>query len=232
MDNAAQPKALKILFIGNSATSVNNVPYTLLRLAGKVGYDIEVATCTNGGYTLSQHADESTPYGQTVYEKISNQYDIVFLQENCSCISNEVTRQNTKDACKKLNDAIIAAGGETYVYVRPPYGYPTAGYEPFEQCIELDKLFSEISSEVGTTNAYVNRAFAYAMEMEDCNFSLWGSDNAHTSAHGAYLVVCVMFATLFETSATVLDHDTLPPEDALILQQIADKIVLENHILW
>lgn len=230
-DPPTEPPKLKILFIGNSATSVNNVPRTLARVAGRAGYEIEVDSCTEGGYTLSQHADETTAYGKSVYDKIANGgYDVVFLQENCSNISTAAKRQETKDACKKLSDAVTAAGGQTFVYVRPPYGYSSWGLEPKEQCMELDKLFGEISDEVGTTNAYVNRAYAYAMD--HCELELWGSDNAHTSPHGAYLVVCVMFATLYNTSSTVLDGDTLIPADAVILQQIADKIVLEKHIPW
>lgn len=224
------PKSLNILFIGNSATSTNKVPQTLSRLAAKAGYEVYFESCTAGGYTLAQHADETTSYGQSVYDRIAQGFDVVFLQENCSCISTEAKKQETRDACAKLNAAITAAGGTTYIYIRPPYGYSSWGFEPKEQCMELDKLFVEISGEMGAVNTYVNRAYAYAME--HCDLPLWGSDNAHTSTHGAYLVVCVMFATLFDTSATVLDCDTLPPEDALILQQIADKIVLEEHIPW
>lgn len=225
-----QPKPLRVLFIGNSATSVNNVPYTFLRLARNAGYNVEITSWTKGGYTLTQHADPTTDYGKTVYHEISREYDMVFIQDNGNCISSAAMREASKEACRALDKAIREAGSKTCIYVRPPYGYANFGYTPFEQCMEFDKLFSEISAELGTTNAYVNRAYAYAMQNLD--LQLWGSDNAHTSEYGAYLVVCVIFSTVFETSSQVLDSDGLPADVALTLQQLADKIVLEGYIPW
>ena len=68
--------------------------------------------------------------------------------------------------------------------------------------------------------------------MKHYNFGLWGPDNAHTSVYGGYLADCVFFATLFGASATILDANGLPEEDARILQEIADKIALEGVIPW
>ena len=71
---------MKILFIGNSATSVNDVPNLLKRLAASAGKTVTVKAITKGGYTLAQHADETTDHGKGVYAEIAKGYDIVFLQ--------------------------------------------------------------------------------------------------------------------------------------------------------
>ncbi len=218
-------KPVKLLFIGNSATYVHDIPQTLSLLAGKAGYPIEAKAITAGGYTLSQHANSSTEHGKKVFDEIANGYDIVFLQDNGNCIQSDAMRAASTDACKALHAAIRTAGAEAYIYVRPPYGKDNAGYTPLEQCIEFDKLFIEISKQLGTKNVYVNRAFAYAME--HARYDLWGPDHAHTSEHGAYLAVCVFFSTLFRVTSTVLEPNGLPREDAIALQKIADKIALE-----
>ena len=92
-----------------------------------------------------------------------------------------------------------------------------------EQCRAFDELFTDIASKSGALCAYVNRAFEYAIENTDIR--LWGDDNGHTSDDGAYLAVCVHFATIFGKSATVLYGKGL--ENAKLLQEIADKIVFE-----
>jgi putative hemolysin len=90
-----------------------------------------------------------------------------------------------------------------------------------EQCRAFDELFTDIASKSGAVCAYVNRAFEYAIENTDIR--LWGDDNAHTSDEGAYLAVCVHFATIFGKSATLLGENVI--ENVKILQEIADKIV-------
>ena len=218
----------RVLFIGNSATYVNNIPQTLSRLARKAGYNVEVNSVTKSGAKLAEHADASSDHGKTVLNEIAKGYDIVFLQEHSGCISTDSDRASTLDACKILDKAILASGARTYIYVRPPSGKDIAGYNSYAQCLEYDKLFGEIALELNAENAYVNRAFAYAIKNLDV--TLWGSDNAHTSVEGAYLAVCVFFSTIFDTSSTVLDSDGLPADVALSLQQVADKIVLEKYI--
>ena len=221
----------KILFIGNSATHVNNIPQTLRNLAGKAGYNVEVNTLTKNGATLTDHADATTEHGKAVLNAIATgEYDIVVIQDNGNCVSSDAMRAASKAACKTLDAAIRAAGAKTYIYVRPPYGYSTSGYTPIEQCIEFDKHFNAIAAELGADTVYVNRAFAYAIQ--NMNASLWGSDNAHTSPEGAYLAVCVFFSTFFNTSSTVLDANGLSEDVAASFRQAADKIVLEQYVPW
>jgi len=220
-------KTIKLLFIGNSATYVHDIPQTLASLAGKAGYPVEANAIAKGGYTISQHADSGSDHGKAVLDEIAKGYDIVFLQDNGNCISSEDMRSASKAACGTLNAAIRAAGAETFIYIRPPYGKDSFGCTPFEQCVEFDKLFLEISKQLGTGNVYVNRAFAYAMN--HLPYDLWGPDHAHISEYGAYLAVCVFFSSLFHVSSTVLDPNGLPLQDARALQQAADKIVLDGH---
>ena len=47
--------------------------------------------------------------------------------------------------------------------------------------------------------------------------------------YGGYLAVCVFYATLTNDSAANLGTDGLPEADARILQQIADRVVLNGE---
>ena len=222
--------SLKILFIGNSATYVNDIPGTLVCLAKKAGYSLEADSIAKGGATLSFHADLDTKHGESVLESIRGGYDIVWLQDNGNCVSCDEKRKASLDACGKLGALIRDAGATVGIYFRPPYGTEKRGLSPFQQCREFDLHFLSAADGLQSLNAYVNRAFAFAIR--DTEYDVWGEDHAHTSVYGAYLAVCVFFATIFHTTSSVLDSNGLPTEDARALQAIADKVVLNEAVPW
>ena len=219
---------LKLLFIGNSATFVHEIPQKLQKLCEKAGYKIETYQLTPPSFYLIQHADETTDHGKAVLQEIKNGYDIVFLQENSTCIVTEEKRETCKIGSQKLIEKIKESGAKPVFYVRPPTGKDLYGIPSLVQCEEYDKLFNEIANKHNMMCVYVNRAFAYAIKNFDYN--LWGDDNAHVSEYGAYLIACTFFGALFSTSSSVLDFDGLPEETARNLQLAADKISLEKYI--
>ena len=217
----------KFLFIGNSATYVNKIPETLALLAGDAGFDVAVTSIVKGGYELARHADPSDEYGAQVAAEIGGGYDAVFLQDNGSCITSDEKRAACRDACRTLARAAQASGAKVYIYVRPPYGKRLAELSSFEQCRELDVLFTDIAREIGAECVFVNRAFAHAIK--EGGLELWGDDNAHTSRIGGYLAVCTFFATLFDASASTLDACGFTPEQARAVWEIADKVALRGE---
>lgn len=221
---------MKILFIGNSATYVNDVPKMLERLAKKAGYDIETDMVVKGGFRLSQHAEGIMARDKIALEEIEKGYDLVILQEVGNCFATDENRQETAQASEKLLRAIQKTSAKALFYVRPPYGKDLEGFSAAEQCRCLDDLFVGLSQKLGIECVFANRAFACAIPT--VGRALWGDDNAHTSPMGAYLIACTFFATLFGTSATALDFDVLTEEEARPLQAIADKIALEGLIPW
>ena len=208
---------MRILFIGNSATYVHDIPETLARLATDAGFPTECVRIVKGGWCLSQHAAE----GSRALAEIENGYDLVVLQDNGNCVSSDEKRSACINACEVLSSKAIESGAQVCYYVRPPYGYEAFGRTPVEQCRAFDELFTEIAKKNGASCAYVNRAFEYAIGNTD--IGLWGDDNAHTSEVGAYLAVCVHFAAIYGKPSTLLGDNGL--ENAKILQEIADKIV-------
>ena len=208
---------MRILFIGNSATYVHDIPETLARLASEAGFSTEALRIVKGGWRLSQHAEA----GSRALAEIEKGYDLVVLQDNGNCIENDERRAASVAASEILCKAARESGAKVYFYVRPPYGYEAFGRSPVEQCREFDRFFTEIADRESAVCAYVNRAFEYAIENTDIR--LWGDDNAHTSDEGAYLAVCVHFATIYGKSATLLGENGV--RAAKVLQEIADRVV-------
>ena len=208
---------MRILFIGNSATYVHDIPETLARLASEAGFPTESVCVVKGGWRLSQHAEA----GSRALAEIEKGYDLVVLQDNGNCVENDERRAASVAASEILCKAARESSAKVYFYVRPPYGYETFGRSPVDQCREFDRFFTEIADREGAICAYVNRAFEYAIENTDIR--LWGDDNAHTSEAGAYLAVCVHFATIYGKSATLLGENGV--REAKVLQEIADRIV-------
>lgn len=221
---------MRILFIGNSATYVHDIPETLAALATKAGHPLESVRIVKGGYRLSQHANSDTEHGIRVKDEIGKKYDVVVLQDNGDCVSSKDMLEASRRSCIKLTELAKENGSGVNYYVRPPYGYEAFGRSPLEQCRAFDEHFGGIAQETGAICTYVNRAFAYAMK--NLSYRLWGDDNGHTSNHGAYLAVCVFYATIFGESSTVLAPHVLPDDDAKVLQEVADKIVLEGFCPW
>ncbi len=221
-----EKSSYKLLFIGNSATYVNDIPANLAALCAKKGITITQKQIVPGGRTLEQHADDAS-----LYTEIAKGYDAVFIQENGTMLTNDAGRQKSLAAIEKIGKAVHESGAKFYFYVRPPYGKNLDGYVNFDQCKIFDEHFTPAAEEFDASCVYVNRAFAYAIK--NCYANLWGSDNAHTNIRGAYLAVCTFYATLFGKSATELDIAYgLPEAEAKELQKAADKIALEGVIPW
>ena len=221
----------KFLFIGNSATSKNSIPDALRILLRSKKITLEIKQFVNGGYTLAQHADTKTAHGKEVFAEIAKGYDAVFLQDNGNCIENATRRNASIDACKRLSDAIKESGAKLYFYVRPPYEKDLFKLDSVSQCKQLDSLFLEIAEMNEGSCIFVNRAFAYSIE--NFEYGLWASDNAHTNYNGAYLAVCTFYATLFgETSTSLNSHYGLSADVIKDLQVAADAVALEGVIPW
>lgn len=222
---------MKVLFLGNSATYVHEIPQALAKLAAEQGVPFEVTRLTPGGWMLSQHADFSTPHGQQVLEELNKGYDLVILQDNGNCIENEEKHMACMAACDVLSKRIRQSGARMAFYVRPPYGYPVFGRTPFEQCRAFDELFGQLALKHDAQMIPVNRAFACAMHQAP-QIPLWGPDNAHTSPQGAYLAVCTFFAALTGMSCAALSGNGLETMEAQMLKKMADSVALEGRIPW
>ena len=109
---AAEEPPLKVLFIGNSYTSVNDLPGLVTALAeGRPGRRIETGQETPGGCTLLKHAQD----GKAAAAIRSRKWDVVVLQEQSQLPFMHPTMM--REGAKELHSVIREQGATTMLYL-------------------------------------------------------------------------------------------------------------------
>ncbi len=214
---------MRVLFIGNSATYMHDMPATFARLSGA-----DTDQLTKGGCTLSRYADETDELGIRAREMIGKGYDLVFLQDNGNCISSPEMRGKCISACRELDRLIRAGGARTAIYIRPPYGYTAHGHTHDEQITAFTELFTGIAAELGCGFAPAAAAYGYMAEHHP-EIPLYHTDNAHTSPAGALLVACLCVLAAGLPLPEVIDGGDVPPDEARIIRSAAGAVFTDTH---
>jgi len=223
---------VKILFIGNSFTSVNNLPFQLTKLAKSGGIQVEAVMCATGGYRLSQHITS-----QDTLEKIkSRKWDYIVIQEQSQVPAIESEKNNGMyPAVREFYRIITDSGAVPILYMTwgRKNGCPEIGYSDYESMQEhLTDGYMGIANELGIEVAPVGEAWktAHARRTE---LELWGPDAIHPSLAGTYLAACVFYTVIFKKSPESLMYNAgLGWGDAAFLQSVAADTVLKDMKKW
>jgi hypothetical protein len=225
-------KEVRILFIGNSLTLVNNLPRMVQALveADGSGRQLRFEECIEGGSTLEIH------WNGTLAKKLlrGQDWDFVVLQE-------QGTRPYEEPASMvkfvKLFDKEIADRKAI------PLLYLTfARKTNLENQPKLDKAYYDTAKKVGAEVAPVGPAWAQAMQ-DLPKVELHAQDNIHPTAAGTYLAACVFYATLCNKSPVGLPRKIsekqgnqvlvdLDEKTARALQEIAWKTTTDQRAHW
>lgn len=214
----AEEPPLRVLFVGNSYTGVNNLPGLVTALSEAAGgRRIETARHTVGGCTLQRHFAETG-----AVEKIrEGKWDVVVLQEQSMLpiLQKDLMHQYAR----KLHAEIKASGAKTVFYLT------WAREKTPETQKDLDAAYFGIAKELGATVAPVGRAWQEARR-RDPAVKLYAGDGSHPSAKGSYLAAVVFYATLLRKSPLGLSGKVvvsgrtavdLSPAEARTLQEAA-----------
>ena len=119
----------KILFVGNSLTSYNDMPKTIQKMIDEKKITIKIDQITPGGYSLVAHAKfKNLPNGDcvrvpngetapTVEKILSEKWDMVVLQEaTTSILIPEDLKYYTLPAMKYLDSVIKIKHSKTLLY--------------------------------------------------------------------------------------------------------------------
>lgn len=226
----------RALFLGNSYTTVNNLPEKVAMLASSLGDSLYYDSNTPGGYRLLNHATNTT-----TLSKISDEeWDFVIIQAQSqepswspSQLATEVLPYATV-----LNDSIKSnySCSETLFYMTWGRKYgdqqncanwpPVCSYLGMQE--RLMAGYMTMAEENNSTVAPVGLAWKYAMDNDtDSLLNLYSGDNSHPSLAGTYLSACVFYASIFQKSPVGSSYNAgLSEADALVLQQVAEDVVL------
>ena len=215
-------KPLRVFFVGNSYTFVNDLPGVLAGLAqaGR-GRRILTGQRTPGGYTLDQHVKD----GQTVEGIEKQNWDVVVLQEQS--ILPVVQPAKMFDAAWELNKTIKSQGARTLFYLT----WARKGQPQMQE--GLNHAYLGVAKELQADVAPVGPAWQQANK-EDPALELYLQDGSHPSPEGTYLAACVFYATLLGKSPVGLPAEVrkgrttllkIDPATAARLQQVAWQTV-------
>ncbi len=189
----AQDGQLRILMLGNSFTSFNDLPSKVADVTGG-----EVVSHTKGGAHLAELYDPDTEVGSSTIEDIEQgTWDYVVLQE-----MSTVPMDNTEEYFNSISELVRLIrehGGEPIIYAT--WAYDTTKYGAKSHGITMDQMDDELQSSfqkaAATANllvANVGKAFSDTGHDE----SLYADDGKHPSEDGSLLAANVIAQTIDE----------------------------------
>jgi hypothetical protein len=190
-------RPIRILFIGNSYTFVNNIPLLASALAAKESRPLETESVTEGGATLKLHWQK----GDALRAIRQGPWDYVVLQEHSTLGPKAVV-----NGIAQINDP-----GDFYQYARlfdreiKRVGAKTIFYltwarrnAPQNQAI-LTRTYTTIAVDLQAQIAPVGVAWANAMRANP-DLVLHQEDLSHPNSTGSYLAACVFYSMIYHKS--------------------------------
>ncbi|TDO44601.1 hypothetical protein EV643_115101 [Kribbella sp. VKM Ac-2527] len=204
---------MRILFIGNSFTSRNNLPGLLARLAKERGVDVEHRLISAGGASLRQHLNAGTALAALG----DGGYDTVVLQEQSTLPVKNPGRMH--DSVRDFHAAIDAAGARTALYLT------WARRNAPETQQALTTAYAGIAAEIGATLVPVGIVWERFLGKYEHPL-LHDADNSHPALAGSYLAACVFLIALLDENPVGLDIPVkgLDADTAALLRQAAWEI--------
>lgn len=232
--DTATPPELRVLFIGNSYTSVNDLPGMLSHIATTSGIAplITVESITAGGETLAAHAAGEVAPGRIA----EGTWTHVVLQdqsvEPIRVYFNDFNRYpgDVAESEVAIGEMVTRAGAVPVWYATWAREasdidgfYATFGTTPTEAQDLLTSAYAKLTDMVpGSGIACVGEAFRRAL-VKHPSIVLHGADGSHPTLAGTYLAASTFYVTL--TGHAVPETSEVPAglssDDAAALRTIA-----------
>ncbi len=177
---------LKVLFVGNSYTHVNNLPQIVSILSQRVGTKLIIEQSTKGGAKLREHWLGEREL--KTKEKIENgNFDIVVFQGHSmsTILEPDSLTKYLKLFCRYAREN----GAE-------PYFYLTWAREKIPQYQKtIDSVYYSIAAETNATVVPVGRVWELARELRP-DIKLYEIDGSHPSKFGTVLTAYTFVKTI------------------------------------
>jgi hypothetical protein len=222
----------RVLFVGNSYTSVNDLPTVFAELARSGGHRVETGSATADGATLADHVSSSA----TAALLRSAKWDIVILQEQSQIPAIDQFRQTQMyPAARKLVSMVRQTGAQPVFFITWAHrdGWSENGLVSYGSMqAAIDDAYLAIAGELGVGLAPVGYAWQTLLGQET-SAGLWKDDGSHPTEKGTYLAACVFYATIFHESPRALTYrGNLSIAEASTVQEVAAATVLGDPGKW
>ena len=238
--NAQNHKTLKVLFLGNSYTYVNNLPQHIKDIALANGDTLVFDSNCPGGHTFNNHFNNATSIS-----KINSQaWDCVILQaqsQEPSFSPGQVAAQTLPYAIK-LDSLIKNNNACTETVFFETWGRKNgdasncAAYPPICTFTGMqNRLRASYKLFADTTQSIMSPAGeAWRKSIaQNPSLELYSSDQSHPALEGSYLTACVFYETLFHKSVLTNTYTAgVSSINVSFLQQIAHDVVNDSLMTW
>lgn len=230
----------KILWIGNSYVTVNDLPTLFSNLARSGGDTIIYDSNAPGGTTLQGHAGNAT----TIQKIYSQQWDYVIVQaqsQEPSFPPAQVQAQTFPYA--RILDSLIHDNNpctQTVFYMTwgKKYGdqMNCANYAILCTFEGVTARLRESYLQMADDNRALVAPAGVAWQTSwhtDTTINLWNPDNSHPSIEGSYLTACTFYETIFGKSPVGLSYSPLAQQGTTtFLQTVAHQTVYDSASQW
>jgi hypothetical protein len=185
MLHAADPAPIKVLFIGNSHTMVNDVPELFARLAKQSGIPVEKRMIAEGGRTLEYHAGT-----EIVKENILHgNYDWIVLQHWAHPF-NETYATSMENGARLLFEMIGKTQSKT-VFYKP---WPRKLTEPGEYPL-MSATYARLAKQYNADVANVGDVFEKYRALYPGE-TMYAGDGEHASRVTSNIAAYVILRTI------------------------------------
>ena len=232
---SAQSKK-RVLFLGNSYTSVNNLPQIIADAALSVNDTLIFDSNTPGGHTLLQHSANTISQSKIM----AGGWHYVIMQGQSQ---EPITAENNfYDGAENLNTLI-----KQYNPCSTPLFYMTWGrkngdaincpiipvmctYEGMDTMIK--NVYLSVSEYLRAEVSTVSVVWKY-LRKNYPTINLYHADESHPSAEGSYAAACCFYAAIFKKDPTLITFNyTLNSADAAIIRNAVKINVFDSLNLW
>jgi hypothetical protein len=230
----------KILFIGNSYTNANNLPFMLKSIAASTNDTIQYGTNTPGGYTMQAHSGDPA----TLNNIALGNWDFVVIQEQSQRPSfpNAQVNADVFPYAKKLDSLVNVANNctETVFYMtwgrqngdanNCPFFTPLCTYQGMDSMLNL--RYRQMADSNAALVSPVGAVWNY-IRSNHPQINLYSSDGSHPSPIGTYVAACTFYTTILRKDPSLITFDySLDSINVGIVKAAVKAVVFNNLLKW
>ncbi|MBQ8380598.1 MAG: hypothetical protein IJY18_01765 [Clostridia bacterium] len=229
-------KPIKVLFLGNSYTSYNDLKNIFAAIADSMGISVEVSSVTKGGWQLYKYQNPADSGGELFYDAIeADDYDYVFLQDRSTQTIDELEKfYEGVRLCGKIaeNDGAKVILYQTWGRKEGHAVLDESGYTPETMAYRVAASYEAIAKETGYTNSPAGSAFLDVYKNHP-EIDVYNADLSHPSPIGSYLAALCHYATLFGRSPIGVKYTAGIEDESVVavLQKAAYDAVFGESIV-
>ena len=186
---------LRIVFVGNSLTGVNNLPGLFRTLANDQGFHPYVEQHLRFGQTLDVHLADPD-----VRKSIqTGDWDYVVLQDFSNLV---LTHPDQLRAHVEAFQKLLGKGSKARVVMAENWAYQNA---PIDTQTQIDKTYGQVARETGTAVVPLGRAFNF-VKLNSLVGMFKPNDDRHPSTIATYMLSTMYLETFYGIDPRMVAH--------------------------